>query len=903
MNTQELKKYIDRVLGNKIRCLLPSYWWKRLFKLVLDKVDEKISVDDIKTINGESIIGEGDLRVGVKSVESVEELDSLDALVGDIATVGGEHVNEIKARDCYLISSDIEDEWDNMTTIDGVIISEPIGASNILAIAYLVKEDLSNLSFVYSQNEDECIIQYIFDLFTSDDGDNGVLYHNGQFYQSNIDKINDILSTGEYKFGMPFTLDSGITIDDVYDNLDIWLTFINNTCKSDAYIKSKKWEKISKEYIVDSIDKLRSLGEIGTISQVSNKKEIFGDIRNCHIYSDGDSFEDLTILKNVNLNTPDTATTFESRVILTNSISNISSYYLVYDGNRNKITWYTPDGYEELCYNGSVNATNMKSFKKMLENEEWRIVDYRANGHTNTDGISGIDAADIVDTWFRIVEDEVYSKSDAYIKGGDGWEKLSKDYTVYSKEELEDLDVPYGTIAKVISTETIEGSFYDCYMLTDEEYGDGSNFSDILPKLTRISKVKILPCTDYDTSFVRLVSMNRNSYIDIAYKWIHPNTNSFNSSYIKYYGLNGSKVVDLFDDNGNIIQDVVDELNEILAETDLRYNSRGMSPLPDNLDSFILPIFDGDIKVESYIKGNRWEKISKDGEGSKIFKVMLFDMEFFINGSYNEISFDSYERTIRQVLIDNGLEEYVELFDEYFIEMQKNNKNVYRKILETAPEGNIIYAYSDYSLGNGIIGDSSYYSNEYMLFNVLVQKSYEHPDDDGYNHIYMFPTNENYPFEYIEMDSDGSLLIRNPFPSVINIPKEGYFDNYGSSTKAMVMNENLKFANIWQGLDNDYRSKWISKIPMDFIYSSGSSSISHLYEASQVLHIKSELGYMVGKFVYGDKLKEFRISITDGSTTVHDIISIKEILELEEAVSIALNRLDERILALEDKLK
>lgn len=40
MTAQELKKYIDRTLGTSIRCLLPSYWWKRLFGLVVDKIDE-----------------------------------------------------------------------------------------------------------------------------------------------------------------------------------------------------------------------------------------------------------------------------------------------------------------------------------------------------------------------------------------------------------------------------------------------------------------------------------------------------------------------------------------------------------------------------------------------------------------------------------------------------------------------------------------------------------------------------------------------------------------------------------------------------------------------------------------------------------------------------------------------
>lgn len=42
MKTQELKQYIDKVLGNSIRCLLPSYWWKRLFLLVVDKVEDRM---------------------------------------------------------------------------------------------------------------------------------------------------------------------------------------------------------------------------------------------------------------------------------------------------------------------------------------------------------------------------------------------------------------------------------------------------------------------------------------------------------------------------------------------------------------------------------------------------------------------------------------------------------------------------------------------------------------------------------------------------------------------------------------------------------------------------------------------------------------------------------------------
>ena len=39
MTTKELRTYIDRILGNSLRVLLPSYWWKRLFGATIDAVD------------------------------------------------------------------------------------------------------------------------------------------------------------------------------------------------------------------------------------------------------------------------------------------------------------------------------------------------------------------------------------------------------------------------------------------------------------------------------------------------------------------------------------------------------------------------------------------------------------------------------------------------------------------------------------------------------------------------------------------------------------------------------------------------------------------------------------------------------------------------------------------------
>lgn len=48
MTTQELRNKIEQVLGNNLRCLLPSYWWKNLFHSVADRIDEvEQKVDDI----------------------------------------------------------------------------------------------------------------------------------------------------------------------------------------------------------------------------------------------------------------------------------------------------------------------------------------------------------------------------------------------------------------------------------------------------------------------------------------------------------------------------------------------------------------------------------------------------------------------------------------------------------------------------------------------------------------------------------------------------------------------------------------------------------------------------------------------------------------------------------------
>lgn len=48
MNINDLKQYIDEVLGDSVRCLLPSYWWKKIFGEIVDKIDDVEKTSDKK---------------------------------------------------------------------------------------------------------------------------------------------------------------------------------------------------------------------------------------------------------------------------------------------------------------------------------------------------------------------------------------------------------------------------------------------------------------------------------------------------------------------------------------------------------------------------------------------------------------------------------------------------------------------------------------------------------------------------------------------------------------------------------------------------------------------------------------------------------------------------------------
>lgn len=71
-----LKDTIDRILGSSLRCLLPSYWWKRIFGLLVDEIDGKASrtVEDKVRVNTAYI---SNLRSRVSELENNVEDDAV----------------------------------------------------------------------------------------------------------------------------------------------------------------------------------------------------------------------------------------------------------------------------------------------------------------------------------------------------------------------------------------------------------------------------------------------------------------------------------------------------------------------------------------------------------------------------------------------------------------------------------------------------------------------------------------------------------------------------------------------------------------------------------------------------------------------------------------------------------
>lgn len=218
-----LKDKINRILGNNVRLLLPSYWWKRLFGMVVDRIDEVHPI-----------------------VDSSDALDKLDAPDGSIASIKGELFS---LSDAYLMP---EDEYlkvgggeisllQKCTPISSIRVYSNIFGTESVVVAVIIIHDLA---FTYGA------ALYIYTngiiVFSENEMPELPLCLEGQLYEENIRKVNEKLSEKECVIAY-YELVSG-----PISNVDKFVKF-SSTPGTDVYIKDEEWQPLARRKELDSL--------------------------------------------------------------------------------------------------------------------------------------------------------------------------------------------------------------------------------------------------------------------------------------------------------------------------------------------------------------------------------------------------------------------------------------------------------------------------------------------------------------------------------------------------------------------------------------------------------------------------------------------------------------------------
>ena len=251
MTTQELKEYINKTLGNNIRCLLPSYWWRRLFGLVVDKIDGVENKVTTNTKNISSVAQNISLveKKTVQIVNSKNELDDLTSPNGSLASVvTPEKVFSFK--DCYQptpeeCSSDeqIAKNFHKFTRVKEVRLFDSAITSYNAFNVYFRSQNIDEYLILECSGRDSRL-RYVYKI----DGSQGQRTHylygtSGDFSSSVESKFNEYLKTNDFRYAS--SQDSFLISDDL-DVLDT-ICMVCEPESSEVFIKEDEWSRLVKE--------------------------------------------------------------------------------------------------------------------------------------------------------------------------------------------------------------------------------------------------------------------------------------------------------------------------------------------------------------------------------------------------------------------------------------------------------------------------------------------------------------------------------------------------------------------------------------------------------------------------------------------------------------------------------
>lgn len=233
MTTTELKQYIEKVLGNNIRCLLPSYWWKRLFNQVADRIDTAEQY-------AEELVDASKMPI----VESEEELNKLDLEDGNLAAVLWQETKERSFRELYQTSiyEALGGNFSRCTVVEDIITRAP-NLDRKVSLVFGTADGSRSFSLVVEGTYMTVITHENKQLY---------LYKNGEYVQEGHDYLREELSSFQYIFAIAMDLTLGgldnlkdLKVD--YDLIDPFLTCVAILPAADVYVKGNTWERLAKK--------------------------------------------------------------------------------------------------------------------------------------------------------------------------------------------------------------------------------------------------------------------------------------------------------------------------------------------------------------------------------------------------------------------------------------------------------------------------------------------------------------------------------------------------------------------------------------------------------------------------------------------------------------------------------
>lgn len=230
MTTQELKQSIEKVLGNNIRCLLPSYWWKRLFNQVADRIE------DVEQSTSQLIDSKVE-EVKMPIVESESELYGLKIEEGSLAAVVGGGPR--KFSECFQANYDelVFPLSDNrLARIQGIGVNYVNNVTDDFIVSILNKTNTKKIWLSVSKD-----LVGAADIST---GQEFIFYRSSDstVIQEALDVFNAYLKEDEfYYIATSFSSNMGNMSLEIVDN------YFSIQATSDLYIKGDSWERLAKE--------------------------------------------------------------------------------------------------------------------------------------------------------------------------------------------------------------------------------------------------------------------------------------------------------------------------------------------------------------------------------------------------------------------------------------------------------------------------------------------------------------------------------------------------------------------------------------------------------------------------------------------------------------------------------